>query len=137
MINRILLKRSVGFSLMVVGLLLFYLFTPTAVSSDLIIITLTFSWLIVILLGFGSSLLFDLGLKYSLKVLVLVFAFMIPWSIIFYISLPYDSGLLVVILAGIIILLYRRHQKSHDHRSQQKACNFTRFNRRMLAQKFI
>jgi len=111
--NRILLKRLVGLLLIVSGVLLFYLLTPTAVSSDLIIIPLVTVWLIVSIIGFGSSLLFNLELKYSLKMLALVFAFGIPWSLIFYIPLPGNSQHLVALLvAGIAIFFIRRYSKN-------------------------
>lgn len=121
MVSRVLLKRRVGFLLTVVGVLLFYFLVPIAADSGSFIITLVVVCLIVGVTGFGGSLFMNLGVRYSLKTLALVFAFGIPWCTLFYVLFPYDSGLLALSVAGIVVFLIRRHHKKNDEKSQQKA----------------
>src|SRR3989304_6779432 len=79
------MKRPVGFLLLVVGLLALFFETQIAVSS--LFATWVLIWFVVSTTGGGSLLMGGLGLKTSLKSLLVALAFLLPFSLIFSILL--------------------------------------------------
>ena len=100
------MKKPVGFLLIVVGLLALFLVTPIAVLS--LFATWVLIWFVVSTIGVGSLLMGGLGLKTSLKSLLVALAFLLPFSLIFSILLrtPAPPIPLAVLVALIGVLFY-------------------------------
>ncbi len=100
------MKRPVGFLLLVVGLLALFFETQIAVSS--LFATWVLIWFVVSTTGVGSLLMGGLGLKTSLKSLLVALAFLLPFSLIFSILLraPVPPPPLAVSVALIGVLFY-------------------------------
>lgn len=125
------LKRLLGFSLMVAGLFILYLAIPIAASSGLFASWLL-SWFIVSIIGVGAFLLGGLDMKHSLRSLLIAFAILIPWSGIFFISLPGDYQLLLAALVaffGVLFYRYYQKQKSTTQEPQPTTMNIAVQNR--------
>lgn len=113
--NRSLMfKRITGFVLIIVGTWVMSYLTPIIASSGLTLSSLAFTWVFVLFLALAISLFLDSGVRHYLKLLLIVFALSIPWSLIFLIQLPDESQfLLAVSISSLALLFYRRHYLKH------------------------
>ena len=107
--RRLLLKRWIGFLLIAIGILLIYYLPPIVIPMGLFPSWISI-WPISNIIGLAGLLFMDVELKASLKAILITHVFLIPWSMILLLSLPYNSeGLLAVFVAGVGFLLYRRY----------------------------
>jgi len=105
------LKRVFGFLLIAAGLLILFLAIPITASYGLLASWLL-TWFILSTIGVGALLLVGLDFRHSLRSLLIALAILLPWSAIFFVSLPGDSQfLLAVVVALIGVLFYRYYQK--------------------------
>jgi len=108
------MKKPVGFLLIVVGLLTLFFVTPIAVLSSFA--TWVLIWFVVSTIAVGSLLMGGLGLKTSLKSLLVALAFLLPLSLIFFILLrapapPIPLAVLVALI-GVLFYLYWHKRKA-------------------------
>jgi len=106
------LKRLLGFLLIVAGLLIFYLAIPITASYGLFASWLL-AWFMVSTIGVGALLLVGLDLKRSLRSLLIALAILLPWSAIFFISLPGDYQYLLAVLVALFGTLFYRYYQKH------------------------
>jgi len=113
--NPSLIKRVVGFSLILVGLMLFAVLIPVAARAQNIVAGFVSIVLIISCVALGSFLFLRVGFKNAVKSLFIVLALSVPWFAIFLIPLPSDIQLLLaVFIALIAVLLYRRYYIKHS-----------------------
>lgn len=111
--NNSSIRRVVGFSLIVVGLILFTVLSPIAAQEGLYTLFVS-TWLIVGCVAVGSFLLLRVGFWKAVKSLLIVLALSVPWFAIFLTPLPGDIQLLLAVFVALIaILLYRRYYIKH------------------------
>jgi hypothetical protein len=103
-----LVRRSVGFSLIVTGLLLFGVLPPILVQQGVLGLWILI-WLAIGCIGLGSLLFVRVGLRHTVKVLLIVLGLFVPWSAIFFISLPDDSQFLLALFIAVIAFPVCRH----------------------------
>jgi len=101
------LRRVVGFSLIIVGLVLFLILIPFLMPLGLAGAFLL-TWLVVICVGVGSFVLSRVRFRVAAKSFFIVLALSIPWFAIFLLLLPSDIQLLLAVsVAFIAVLIYR------------------------------
>ncbi len=103
-----LARRSIGFSFIVIGLILFWVLPPLLVQQGMFGLWV-FIWLAVGCVGLGVLLLLRVGLRHAVKSLLIVLALLVPWSAIFFVSLPGDSQFLLALFVAVIAFLIYRH----------------------------
>jgi hypothetical protein len=112
------LRRVVGFSLIIVGLVLFLILIPFLMPLGLSG-ALLLTWLVVICVVVGSFILSRVELRVAVKSFFVVLALSIPWFAIFLLPLPNDIQLLLAVsVAGIAVLIYRYYTKSRSSEKQ-------------------
>lgn len=112
--NLLLIKRIVGFSFIVAGLMLFMVLSPIAAQEGLCTVIVS-TYLIVICVAVGSFLFLRAGFWNAIKSLIIVLALFLPWFAIFLTPLPSDIQLLLAVLVAFIaVLLYRRYYIKHS-----------------------
>jgi hypothetical protein len=108
--NPSLFRRSVGFSLIVIGIILFGVLIPLVARAQDILAEFIALLLIVSCVALGSFLFLRVGFRSAVKSLLIVLALAVPWFAIFFIRLPGESQLLIATFVALIaILLYRRY----------------------------
>lgn len=111
--NPSLISRVVGFSLILVGVILFTVLSPIAAREGLYAVFVS-TLLIVGCVAVGSSLFLRVGFWNAVKCSLIVLALSVPWFAIFLTPLPSDIQLLLaVFVAFIAVLLYRRYYFKH------------------------
>lgn len=95
------LRKATGVALVAVGLLVFYVGTPILVEFGLFA-TWLFIWLFLAIFGITGLSILGLRVKTIAKSLLVAYAFVLPWSLIFFIPVPAD---IQILLAGIIFML--------------------------------
>lgn len=111
--NPSLIRRVIGFSLVVAGLILFTALSPLAAREGLYAL-FAYTLLIVSCVAVGSFLFLRVGFWNAVKSLLIVLALSVPWFAIFLTPLPSDIQLLLATFVALIaVLLYRRHFIKH------------------------
>lgn len=114
MTRKSLVWRSVGFSLIIIGLILFSYLAPIAASQG-ILATWISMWPIIICIALGSFILLHTKLRVVTKSLIVALALLLPWSTIFFLPLPSEIQLsLAAFVALIATLLYRYYHKPNS-----------------------
>ena len=104
-------SRVAGLSLIGLGLILFYLEIPAAISGGAQF-TLLLTWSTVLMLITGSFLIIELGLRTFFKALLFLAVVGVPISIMYFTPMPGDSQLLIGSFIGLTAaLLLKYHQK--------------------------
>lgn len=60
-------------------------------------------------IGLGSLLFVRVGLRHAVKSLLIVLALLLPWSAIFFVTLPGDSQFLLALFVAVIAFRIYRH----------------------------
>ena len=112
--NRLpMLKKATGLLLMIVGFSFLMLGIPSVFQFGLLG-TLMFSWLVALIFGVAGFLLVDLGVRRSVRAILIAFGLLIPWSLIMLIQLPDQSQLLLASFVALVgVLFYRQYYQKH------------------------
>lgn len=130
-------RRALGFFLLVVGLLLFYFVLSPAASQGLLV-TWVSTWPVASIIGIGALLISELSLKYIVKSWLIAMAIAIPWSTIFFISLPGDYQYLLAALVALAgVLFYRYYTRTQKSKKLSVALEFAIWKRRPRFRKVI
>jgi hypothetical protein len=112
--NLPLIRRVIGFSLMILGVTLFAVLIPIAAQAQNMVMGFAFVLIIVSCIALGSFLFLRVGFWNAVKSLLIVLILSVPWFAIFLIPISSDIQLLLAVFVALIaVLLYRRYYSKH------------------------
>jgi hypothetical protein len=109
-----LIRRIVGFSLIVIGLILFYVLIPFVASQGMFAGFISIL-VVVSCIALGSFLFLRAGFLDAVKSLLMVLTMSVPWGAIFFLPLPGEiQFLLAAFVALVVVLFYRYYIKRNS-----------------------
>lgn len=116
-------RKAAGVALVAVGLLVFCVGTPILIEFGLLA-TWLFIWIFLAIFGVTDLSILGLKGKAIAKSLLVAYAFVLPWSLIFFIPVPADIRILLAgITAMLSTLIYRLFSKQKRAKLTKDSAN--------------